>query len=210
MSESVIFDEDGGDVPFSLLKHGNLPLTGRFYTSLSENKTIGYLMSNINQKLCFKKNKNYICRELPEGHAIYSFSFSNFIGGLNVFLVTLKISSYSPLTGAYYFSSLLPLFFWKLSFRYFREWKNHHSTIRHILNANTVAHICFRPFVLKGQSIRDKVEPPFYFTWTHFLPCLPTCSDHPKAACLSPDHIFSFYIFYDKAMSLYKYRVYFM
>lgn len=101
-----------GYVPFSLLKHGNLPLTGRFYTSLSENKTIGYLMSNINQKLCFKKNKNYICRELPEGHAIYSFSFSNFIGGLNVFLVTLKISSYSPLTGAYYFFfSFAPLFF---------------------------------------------------------------------------------------------------
>ena len=47
-------------------------------------------MSDINQKISFKKNKNYICRELPEGHAIYSFSFSNFIGGLNVFLVTFK------------------------------------------------------------------------------------------------------------------------
>ena len=35
-------------------------------------------MSNINQKFCFKKNKNYICRELPEGHAIYSLSFSFF------------------------------------------------------------------------------------------------------------------------------------
>ena len=35
--------------------------------------------------------------------------------------------------------------------------------------ANIVGHICFRPFVLKGQSIRDKVEAPLLFHLDPFL-----------------------------------------
>ena len=78
-------------------------------------------MSDINQKISFKKNKNYICRELPEGHGIYSFSFSNFIGGLNVFLVTFKNHFIQPSYWSLLFSLLLCTSFLKTKLQIFQR-----------------------------------------------------------------------------------------